>query len=259
MNCKIIYFTSLLAFNLLFGLNYSEDISPIIYNNCTLCHRLGEIGAFLPLTNYEEVFNNRASIAYAIAGDDESRHGEPIMPPWPPDREYSTLIGERYLTENEIHIILDWIDEAASQGEPELEYPMPDFPEGSALGEPDIIFEMDETYFIQGNFEDDYRCFIFSLDNNEDISMSAIEFRPGNREAVHHAIITYIPDGTADYLDNQDPSYGYECYGGFGLNTVTDLIGGYAPGLSVVEYPEGIGRTIPANSELLYRYIMRHL
>ena len=81
--------------------------------------------------------------------------------------------------------------------------------------------------------------------------MSAIEFRPGNREAVHHAIITYIPYGTADNLDNQDPSYGYECYGGFGLSTVTDLIGGYAPGLSVVEYPEGIGRTIPANSELI--------
>ncbi len=93
--------------------------------------------------------------------------------------------------------------------------------------------------------------FIFSLDNNEDISMSAIEFHPGNREAVHHAIITYIPDGTADNLDSQDPSYGYECYGGFGLSTVTDLIGGYAPGLSVVEYPEGIGRTIPASSDII--------
>ena len=90
-----------------FALNYSEDISPIIYNNCTSCHRAGQIGAFLPLTSYEEVFNNRFLIAYAIASDDESRHGEPIMPPWPPDREYSTLIGERYLTEDEIHLILD--------------------------------------------------------------------------------------------------------------------------------------------------------
>ena len=241
-----------------FALNYSEDISPIIYNNCTTCHRSGEISAFLPLTNYLEVYENRNLIAYAIAGDDE-RHGEPIMPPWPPDREYSTFIGERYLTEDEIHNILDWIGEGASQGDPELEYPMPDFPEGSAIGEPDMTFEMDEPYFINGNFEDDYRCFIFSLDNNEDISMSAIEFRPGNREAVHHAIITYIPAGAAAELDNQGSGYGYECYGGFGLSTVTDLIGGYAPGLSVVEYPERIGRTIPANSDIIFRCIMLRL
>ena len=92
--------------NPVFALNYSEDISPIIYNNCTTCHRSGEIGAFLPLTNYLEVYENRYWIAYAIEGDDE-RHGEPIMPPWPPDREYSTFIGERYLNENEIDLILD--------------------------------------------------------------------------------------------------------------------------------------------------------
>ena len=66
--------------NPVFALNYSEDISPIIYNNCTTCHRSGEIASFLPLTNYGEVFNNRNWIAYAIVGD-ESRHGDPIMPP----------------------------------------------------------------------------------------------------------------------------------------------------------------------------------
>ena len=62
-----------------FALNYSEDISPIIYNNCTTCHRSGEIGAFLPLTNYLDVFNNRDLIAYAIEEDDE-RHGQETIP-----------------------------------------------------------------------------------------------------------------------------------------------------------------------------------
>ena len=33
---------------------YTKDISPIIYNNCTICHRPGEIGPFA-LTNFEEV------------------------------------------------------------------------------------------------------------------------------------------------------------------------------------------------------------
>ena len=137
----MISLSSVLVYNLLFGLDYSEHISPIIYNNCTSCHRSGEIGAFLPLTNYSNVYENRYLIAFAIEGDDE-RHGEPIMPPWPPEREYSTLIGERYLTEDEIHLILDWIEEEASQGDPELENLMPDFPVGSAIGTPDVVIEM---------------------------------------------------------------------------------------------------------------------
>ena len=93
-NCFII---SIVSFTGVYGLNFSEDISPIIYNNCTTCHRSGEIGAFLPLTNYSEVYANRDWIAYAISGDEDERHGDPIMPPWPPDREYNTFIGERYL------------------------------------------------------------------------------------------------------------------------------------------------------------------
>ena len=36
------------------AVTYTKDISPIIYNNCTVCHRDGEIGPF-PLTNFEEV------------------------------------------------------------------------------------------------------------------------------------------------------------------------------------------------------------
>ena len=240
-----------LLFSIIYSINFSEDISKIIYNNCTSCHRPNQIGAFLPLQSYQDVYNNRSLIAYVIGGNDDMRHDNPIMPPWPPDREYSTLLYERFLEDEQIQLILDWIDIDAPQGNPELEYPIPEFPDGSTLGEPDLVFEMEESHFVEGNYQDDYRCFVFSLDNDEPIEMSAIEFRPGNREAVHHAIITYIPHGDADYLDNQDNQYGYECYGGFNLNTATDLIGGYAPGLSSLEYPDNIGRTIPANSDII--------
>ena len=157
--------------NLLFSVNYSEHISSIIYNNCTSCHRPNEIGAFLPLENYEDVFNAKESIPFAITGDEDDhlRHGNPTMPPWPPNREYSKFIGERYLEEDEIDLILEWIDIGAPQGDANLEAPIPEYPNGSSLGSPDIEFEMMESYFIEGNFEDDYRCFIFSLDNNEDM------------------------------------------------------------------------------------------
>ena len=177
---------------------------------------------FLPLTNYEEVFNNRFWIAYAIAGDDDSRHGDPIMPPWPADREYSTLLDEMYLTEDEIHIFSDWVDSGAMQGDPLSEAPMPDFPEGSAIGDPDIVIQMEEPYFISGNYEDDYRCFIINLEEEYDeaIDLSAMEFIPGNLEAVHHAIIVAVPAGSADALDSADDEYGYQCVGDFGTNNI---------------------------------------
>ena len=34
--------------------NFSEHIAPIIYENCTSCHRAGEVGP-MPLTNYQEI------------------------------------------------------------------------------------------------------------------------------------------------------------------------------------------------------------
>ena len=236
---------------LLFSINFSEDISPIIYQNCTECHRFGEIGAFLPLTNYQEIYDNRNWISFAISTEEDYRHGDPIMPPWPPDEEYSTLVGERTLHEDEINLFLDWVDEGASQGNPDLEFPMPEFSEGSAIGEPDMILTMEESVEIQGNYEDYYRCFIFELDSDDDIYYSAMEIRPGNNEAVHHTVIVAVPPGSADYLDNEDDEYGYECFGGFGVNVMTDLLGGYAPGTKPNKWRHSIAQKIPATWDLI--------
>ena len=231
--------------------NYSEHISPIIYNNCTECHREGEIGAFLPLTNYEDVYNNRNWISYAISVDEDYRHGDPIMPPWPPDSDFSSLVGERALTEDEINLFHQWIEEDALQGDPNLEASIPNFPEGSAIGEPDIILEMEESIQIQGNYQDYYRCFIFDMNSEQDIHYSAIEVRPGNNEAVHHTVIVAVPPGSADFLDDQDDEYGYECFGGFGVFVMTDLLGGYAPGTKPNQWPTGLAQLIPAGWDLL--------
>ena len=236
---------------ILFPVNFSEDISPIIYQNCTECHRSGEIGAFLPLTNYQEVYNNRNWISYSISTSEDYRHGDPIMPPWPPDDEYSSLVGERTLDEDEVDLFLDWVEEGGAQGDPLLESSIPEFPNGSAIGVPDMVLEMEESIDIEGNYEDYYRCFIFDLDSDNDIYYSAIEVRPGNNQAVHHAVIVAIPHGSADYLDAEDDEYGYECFGGFGVNETTDLLAGYAPGTKPNQWKNGLAQKIPAGWDLL--------
>ena len=241
----------IILFSVSFTLDYSIDISPIIYENCTLCHREGKIGSFLPLTNYSEVFDNRFWIAYAIEGNQDGRHSDPIMPPWPADRSYSNLLDELYLTDNQIQMFLEWIDMGSPQGDIEEEYPMPDFPEGSSIGIPDLTLQMSQPYFIEGNYEDDYRCFIINMDNDLDIDLAAVEFIPNNLEAVHHALIVAVPKGSADYLEDSDENYGYECFGSFQVNNTSDILGGYAPGMIVREWPGELAQKIPANSDII--------
>ena len=54
---------------------------------------------------------------------------------------------------------------------------MPTFTEGSSIGEPDIVFELEEEYFIEGNNLDDYRVFVFPTNFTEDIYIK-IPFGP---------------------------------------------------------------------------------
>jgi hypothetical protein len=233
------------------AINYSEDISPIIYKNCTECHREGEIGGFLHLTNFTEVYNNRNWISAAISIPDDYRHGQPMMPPWQPNLDYSSLVGERFLTENQIQLFTDWINEGGAQGDPNLEYPTPEFPEGSAIGEPDYILTMEESTIVEGNYEDYYRCFVFEPISDEDIYITAMEIRPGNNEAVHHTLVVAVPPGSANELNEEDEQYGYECYGDFRVPIMTDFLGGYAPGTKPNEWKHGLAQRIPAGWDLI--------
>ena len=220
---------------------FSEHISPIIYNNCTSCHRTGEIGP-MPFTNYSEIAAYAAAIQYVT----QSRY----MPPWQPDPNYSRHIGERVLTQNEIDLISQWVNAGSPQGDSALEAPMPDFPEGSALGTPDLVLTMAEPFTIRGNNRDQYQVFVIPTHFEEDREIAAVEFRPGNRQIVHHALLAADTTGTARQKDLETPEYGYESFGGFGAPTAVNLPA-YTPGAHTVTFPHGVGQILPKNADLL--------
>lgn len=222
-------------------ITYSEHIAPIIYENCASCHREGEIGPF-PLTNYEEVSNWSGMVKYTTQIK--------YMPPWKPDLTYSKFVGEKGLTEEEIQLIADWVDAGSPQGDPTLEPPLPDFPSGSQLGTPDLVLEMAEVYNIEGNNQDDYRVFVLPTGLAEDQEIAAIEFRPGNTKAVHHALIAYETRGGAARKDAQTPEYGYESFGGFGI-AIEGTFDGYTPGIQSLFFPTGLGKTLPAGADIV--------
>ena len=241
MKQLILLISLLFAGNYISAQTFSEDIAPIIYDNCTTCHRAGEIGP-MPLTNYSEVSQWAQTIAHVT----EIKY----MPPWKPDRDYSTFVGEKGLDDQEIQLIKDWVANGTPQGDPANEPPAPEFPDGSQLGTPDLVLEMTESYTIAGNNEDDYRVFVLPSNQTEDRELAAIEFRPGNSKIVHHALIAFDETGAGAAMDAATPEYGYFSYGDFGIG-IPDFSTGYTPGIQTIRYPQGIGEILPANADVL--------
>ncbi|MAQ70100.1 MAG: hypothetical protein CMD23_03285 [Flavobacteriales bacterium] len=221
--------------------NYSEDISPIIYNNCTECHRVGGAGP-MPFTSYEEV----ASLGMMIKYVTESGY----MPPWHANPDYSTFLGERVLTDAEKQLISDWVDGGMIQGDPSLEAQIPEFVEGSVIGEPDAVFTMEEEYLIEGNNQDDYRVFVFSTNFPEDKYLKSIEIIPGNLAAVHHVLVNIDTEGDCAALDASTPEYGYECESGFCVGNIPQLSAGYTPGMVPPIWNNDIGLVLPAGADI---------
>lgn len=225
---------------------FHENIASIIYDNCTECHRAGELGP-MHLTNYEEISSLGGFIEYVIESGQ--------MPPWTPDHNYSTFIGERYLTDDEIQTFSDWVAGGMPEGDPANNPGLPDFPEGSQVGEPDLVLEMPEPYVHGGDGTEQYQVFVLPTGLNEETEISAVEIRPGNSAIAHHALVGYTHNinsiNQAIALDAATEDPGYESFGSYGVEVQDDFFGGWAPGMTTLISPPTIGKIMEANSYLL--------
>lgn len=222
---------------------FTKDIAPIVYNKCTTCHRPNEIGPF-SLTNYDEVASYADMIKYVTA----IRY----MPPWKADPHFSRFIGERALTDDEIAKIAAWVDNGVPYGNSAEEPSLPNFPTGSQVGTPDLVLHFAQPFTHKGGNEDEYRVFVFPTGLTQDKEISTIELRPGNRKVLHHALFAYDVTGSAEAMDAADPKYGYDGFGGFGIDSaLNNMFPGYVPGQKPVPYPKGLGQTLPAGADLL--------
>lgn len=220
---------------------YSEHIAPIIYNHCTNCHRTGEIAPF-PLTNYTEVAGWASTIQYVTDIG--------YMPPWKPDPAYRRYQKENFLTAEQKQQITDWVNQGMPQGNSNLEPPLPVFPTGSQVGVPDLVLSFAESYLHQGNNIDEYRYFVIPTGLTEDKNIRSLEFRPGNKNIVHHTLIWEDTTGAAAAADAATPEYGYSGNQGAGGNLGQQQLPGFVPGAAPIVYSNGITQTIHAGADL---------
>ena len=220
---------------------YNKDIAPILYKNCTACHRPGEVAPF-QLMSYRDA----AKHAMQLATVTQNRY----MPPWKPEPGFAEFKDTRRLTDNEIALIKRWVNSGTPEGKPSDLPPAPKFTDGWQLGQPDMVLKMPEAYTLKSEGNDVYQCFVIPINNDEDKYVSAVEFRPGNRKAVHHALLFLDNTGTARKLDAADPEVGYRSFGGIGFSPSGGL-GGWAPGAVPYRLPEGAARPVKKGSDLV--------
>ena len=222
------------------SITFSEHIAPIIYNQCTNCHRPGEIGPF-SLTNYTEVAAYGSMIQYVTDIN--------YMPPWKPDPNYRQYQKENYLSAEQKQQISTWVNDGMPQGNPALEPPLPVFPTGSQVGVPDLVLSFAEAHTVQGNNNDEYIYFVLPTGLTEDKLIRSLEFRPGNTQVVHHTLIWEDTTGAAAAQDALTPGYGY--YGGQGSSALNQQqLPGYVPGAVPIVYSNGIVQKLHAGGDL---------
>jgi hypothetical protein len=220
---------------------FASDVAPILYKNCTSCHRDGSIGPFT-IESYKDAYAMR----FAIASSVESKK----MPPWPPDITYNRLAHERVLTDVQIKTISEWVKDGAPRGDSTQEPSKPVFSNQSLLPKTDFVFSH-PTYTIPIS-TDDYRVFVMKSGLTSDKYITGMEFKPGNTKVVHHILFYKDTSGTCATLDANDSKPGYSAgAGGVGANV--DLLAGWVPGTQVNILPKGMGIKVTKGSD----YVMQ--
>jgi hypothetical protein len=159
---------------------YAKDIAPILFRNCTGCHRPGEIGPMSLLT-YEDARPRAKAIRDNVS--------EGAMPPWHADAPHGTFLNERGLTDDEKATIFRWVANGAPRGDPRDMPSPPAYPRGWSIGKPDVVFEMQEDYKVPADDVVQYEYFYIPTNFTEPKWIQAIEVRPGNRNVVHHVLV----------------------------------------------------------------------
>jgi hypothetical protein len=171
---------------------FARDIAPIVYENCSSCHRPGGAGPF-PLLTYEDVKKH----ARQIADVTQRRY----MPPWLPQPGYGDFADQRRLTDAQIRLIADWVRALTPEG-PGSELPSPpDFTPGWQLGQPDLILEAPRPLPIPASGRNIFWNFIFHPDLKTTRYVRAIEIRPGTNGVVHHANLLIDRTGSSRRLE----------------------------------------------------------
>ena len=266
------------------NLSYTNDIAPIIAENCAECHREGGIAPFamdssLAVQGWSQMIREVIMTKRMPPGQIDNKVGHKIK-------------NEMNLSDEEMQKLVRWV----GSGSPvdiqddvdllaELVWPDTKWTLAKDLGEPDLIVKV-PPQAIPATGVIDYRDIVLDLGLEKDQWVRASEVAPDKSEVLHHIITTVVPPGGrpdpmqaftaaleelpeeraaairaeifSAVASGKQPPIGkiFRENPDIGIGQILggddDLpqFGGYAPGNAVALAPEGVGGLLKAGSSL---------
>jgi hypothetical protein len=111
-----------------------------------------------------------------------------------------------------------------------------------------MVLKMPKPFTVPADGRDVQECFVVPIPVDADKTVVAVDFHPGNRKVVHHAIF-YLDAAGMARLKAGDAGH-YSTFGGPGI-LPTGGLGSWAPGATPRRLPEGVGKFIRKGSDLV--------
>jgi mono/diheme cytochrome c family protein len=218
---------------------FTEHVAPIVFQNCSSCHRPGA-GTPFSLLSFQDV-KKRGRLIQNV-----TQNG--YMPPWPPAQGWGHFKDERRLSESQLDTLDRWVEAGMPEGPKDKLPPLPKFPEGGwQLGKPDLVVTLPEVFDVPAGGRDIYRMFVLPLNLPKDQWVTAVEIRPTAPSVVHHALYFLDSTGAARKLDDAEPGLGFSRMG----FPRTGSLGGWAVGATPRHLPMGLAYPLSKSSDLV--------
>lgn len=212
------------------SISYSQEVAPILLENCSVCHRKGGVGPWA-MTDYNMVKGFSLMMREVIRTK--------RMPPWHADPAIGQFSNDRSLNNEEIKTLVHWIEAGAPKGEgadPLLgtAISQSEWANEEELGPPDYVINI-PAMDIPATGVVDYQYKFVKNTVGKDVWVKAAEVLPGDKAVLHHVITSF------GQLETRGPRKGRLKY--------RDRKGlrGYAPGINSNPYPDGGGVFLPAD------------
>ena len=260
------------------SVTFNKDVAPILYKNCTNCHRPGEI-APMSLLTYADARPWAKSIATHVSNG--------TMPPWHADPAYGHFLNDRRLSDGDKATIAAWVAAGAPEGNAADLPAQPTYASGWTIGQPDAIFAMQEDYPVPASGTVAYQYFEIPTNLTEDKWVQAFEVKAGDPKVLHHVIVYARPPAPATPPPppaNANPGAGARPAPVFEFAEGMDIpagqtggrplppeqrkplgpndrppvrmgpaVAGFAPGQFIRVYQEGTAMKLPAGTTLVFQ------
>lgn len=162
-------------------LTYTEDIAPILINNCVKCHNPYGIAPW-SMRDHKTISGWSSMMKQVLLSK--------RMPPWKADPEIGDFSNSFYMEDSNARKIVRWIDQGLKYGSgpdplAQLKHELPEW----QYGEPDTIISLKaESLPATGLLA--YRYQKIPLNFSEDRWLRGVDIKPGVNKALHHVVVT---------------------------------------------------------------------